>query len=438
MSSVYHSLSSGPLTQSWTDASQISADDNWAGVPSIVGYRGDDITASTGVDPQTLLTDGTVVVDVIANQTTPNTNTSGGVAEFAITDPVVALQGSGTADAPSLVMYLDATGRQDVRVRFNARDIDGSADNSVQPIAVQYRVGETGAWTNVPAGFIADASSGPSVATQVTAVDVTLPAAVNNQAQVQVRIITANAAGSDEWIGIDDINVSSASAAGAPAAVSIGDVTIAEGDSGTSIATFTVTRSDNTGTFSVDFATSDATATAGSDYQANSGTVNFTAGGALTATVSVTINGDTTAEANETFNVTLSNIVSTLGSATLSDGAAIGTISNDEVVITRIHDIQGAGTASALVGQTVTVEAIVVGDFQDGDAKRNLDGFYLQELAANADGSAATSEGIFIFMSSLDNTANNVAVGDKVRVQETRPLSKTKRWRVLDVLERAR
>jgi small subunit ribosomal protein S17 len=34
--------------------------------------------------------------------------------------------------------------------------------------------------------------------------------------------------------------------------------------------------------------------------------------------------------------------------------------------------------------------------------------------------------------------ANDLNVGDRVRVMETRPLSKTKRWRVTDVLERAR
>jgi small subunit ribosomal protein S17 len=33
---------------------------------------------------------------------------------------------------------------------------------------------------------------------------------------------------------------------------------------------------------------------------------------------------------------------------------------------------------------------------------------------------------------------NDVNVGDKVRVMETRPLSKSKRWRVTDVLERAK
>ncbi len=34
--------------------------------------------------------------------------------------------------------------------------------------------------------------------------------------------------------------------------------------------------------------------------------------------------------------------------------------------------------------------------------------------------------------------ANDAKVGDRVRVQETRPLSKLKRWRVVEILERAR
>lgn len=34
--------------------------------------------------------------------------------------------------------------------------------------------------------------------------------------------------------------------------------------------------------------------------------------------------------------------------------------------------------------------------------------------------------------------ANDLRVGDRVRVQETRPMSKLKRWRVVEVLERAR
>jgi len=38
----------------------------------------------------------------------------------------------------------------------------------------------------------------------------------------------------------------------------------------------------------------------------------------------------------------------------------------------------------------------------------------------------------------VHDEANDLNVGDRVRIQETRPLSKNKRWRLVDVLERAR
>ena len=212
MSNIYFNLASGSLTQNWSTTGLISADDNWSGVPSIEGYRGDGLAGATGVNPATV-TGTSAILDVNANRSDPNTFTTGGVAEFdGIANPTVALQGSGTARAPYLILYLDATGRQNITVQFDARDIDGSADNSLQPIAVQYRLGDSGTWTNVPAGttpVISDASSGPSQATLVTPVNLVLPSDANGQAQVQVRIITTDAVGSDEWIGIDNIVVSS-------------------------------------------------------------------------------------------------------------------------------------------------------------------------------------------------------------------------------------
>jgi small subunit ribosomal protein S17 len=38
----------------------------------------------------------------------------------------------------------------------------------------------------------------------------------------------------------------------------------------------------------------------------------------------------------------------------------------------------------------------------------------------------------------VHDEANDLNVGDRVRVQETRPLSKLKRWRLVEVLERAK
>jgi small subunit ribosomal protein S17 len=38
----------------------------------------------------------------------------------------------------------------------------------------------------------------------------------------------------------------------------------------------------------------------------------------------------------------------------------------------------------------------------------------------------------------VDDPANDLNAGDRVRIQETRPISKLKRWRLVQVLERAR
>lgn len=114
------------------------------------------------------------------------------------------------------------------------------------------------------------------------------------------------------------------------AALSIDDVSISEGNSGTSNAVLTVSRNNNTTAFSVDYASADGSALAASDYQASSGTLNFAAGGALSQTISVPINGDAIVEANETAFVNLSNLVDITGVTTLGDAQGQITILNDD------------------------------------------------------------------------------------------------------------
>jgi CSLREA domain-containing protein len=80
-----------------------------------------------------------------------------------------------------------------------------------------------------------------------------------------------------------------------------------EGDSGAHPVTITVQRvGGTTGPASVHWATTDGSATAGSDYVAASGDLSWANGDGADKTFAVTVNGDTVYEANETVNLTLS------------------------------------------------------------------------------------------------------------------------------------
>ena len=78
--------------------------------------------------------------------------------------------------------------------------------------------------------------------------------------------------------------------------------------------------------------------------------------------------------------------------------------------LTLISAVQGAGAESPLVGQTVTVQGVVIGDYDDANELR---GFFLQEEDSDADGDAATSEGVFVFVGA---GAANVSEGQRVTV----------------------
>ena len=87
----------------------------------------------------------------------------------------------------------------------------------------------------------------------------------------------------------------------------------------------------------VDWATSDQTATAGSDYTSGSGTLTFAVGDTR-KTITVAINNDALlSEANETFQVTLSNLRPT-GKVQFGKATATGTIINASTILASIED----------------------------------------------------------------------------------------------------
>jgi Calx-beta domain/FG-GAP-like repeat len=139
-----------------------------------------------------------------------------------------------------------------------------------------------------------------------------------------------------------------------PPAVGIDDVSVAEGEAGTTLATFTLSLSAPSGlAVSVAAATADGTATAGSDFAAVARQIVFVPGTTVSL-LTVAIRGDRVWEADETFVVNLSAPVN----ATLADAQGVGTILNDDPQGLSIADLDTvepvSGTRSAVFTVTLS------------------------------------------------------------------------------------
>ncbi|MGH2641642.1 MAG: Calx-beta domain-containing protein [Actinomycetota bacterium] len=146
--------------------------------------------------------------------------------------------------------------------------------------------------------------------------------------------------------------------------LSANDVSVTEGNAGTTTATFTVSLSAASGkTITADWSTADGSAAQPADYTIGSGSLTFVPGD-TSETLTVTVIGDVLDEAGETFTVTVSNP----SNATIGDGSATGTVTDDDASpLVSIDDVSlaeadaGTSTAtftvslSAVSGQTITV-----------------------------------------------------------------------------------
>jgi hypothetical protein len=138
-----------------------------------------------------------------------------------------------------------------------------------------------------------------------------------------------------------------------PTSLRIGDATITEGNGGTRTANFTVTLSAvSTEPVTVQYATADGIATAGSDYLVRSGTLVIPAG-QTTGTITVSVIGDRLPEPNEAFVVNLSSSTN----ATIADGQGVGTIQDDEprISISDVSKREGRNGKATLFTFTVTL-----------------------------------------------------------------------------------
>ena len=151
----------------------------------------------------------------------------------------------------------------------------------------------------------------------------------------------------------------------APPSLTINDPMVTEGDSGTVTAVFTTTLSAiSAKTITVDYDTMDGTAVSTADYNSASDTLTF-APGVMEQSFSVTVNGDTTDEFDETFTVELSNesnvtLADSSGQATITDDDAQPTLTIADVTVTEgdsgTTNANFVVTLSAASGKSITVD----------------------------------------------------------------------------------
>ena len=139
--------------------------------------------------------------------------------------------------------------------------------------------------------------------------------------------------------------------------VSIDDASVSEGNSGQKQVMLTVSLSAASETsVTVAFATADGTATSGSDYTAQSGTLTLGAG-VTHQTVSIGVLGDTMFEPDETVLVDLTSA----SNATIARGQSVITIANDDIEVDTTPNAFGfAPVTDASLGSVQTSDAITV------------------------------------------------------------------------------
>jgi uncharacterized repeat protein (TIGR01451 family) len=262
----------------------------------------------------------------------------------------------------------------------------------------------TGSWTDVnPLDFTnpvktaatASALDGNAAANRTAISSSIASLSIAHGATFWIRWNDLNASGADDGLAVDDFSLTPQDGGPPVPVLNISDVTLAEGDPpGTTTFTFAVTLTAPAGPGGVtfDIATADGTAqddnpaTEDDDYVTQSLTgQSIPMGSTGPYNFNVTVNRDTTTEPNETFFVNVSNITG----ANAGDAQGQGTINNDDVSVTPIHDIQGPGASSPIVGASVTTRGIVTGVRSNG--------FFIQEPDASVDADPATSEGILVF-----------------------------------------
>ncbi|MCP3953419.1 MAG: hypothetical protein GY697_14550, partial [Desulfobacterales bacterium] len=323
--------------------------------------------------------------------TTPDsgtgTITNDDAATLSISDVNLA-EGDGGPTAFDFTVTLSAAVGSAVTVVANTADGSATAGSDFGAVSNQ-------TVTFTPGGAL----------TQTVTVNVTGETLVEYDETFTVNLTDARFGGS---VDVTRVTIADAQGLGTipnddTATLSINDVSLAEGDAGTTAFDFTVTLSDSVvSDVTVVADTSPANATGGgTDYNdVISQTVTFTAGGALTQTVTVTAIGDSFIEADETFQVNLTDAlfggIVDATRTTITAPQGLGTIVNDDQATLAINDVshsEGANGDSTIYTFTVTLSG-------DGDVDQAITVDY-----TTTGGSATSGSGDFLASAGMLNFA---------------------------------
>ncbi|MDJ1173777.1 Ig-like domain-containing protein [Roseofilum capinflatum] len=295
-----------------------TVDDNSASIQ--VTVNGNSYTGTNNGDGTWTLADntispalsaGTYEVAVSATDSAGNGGNDSSSNELVVATPEIqfseasyaANEGDGTTNLITLTRNT-TLGISEVQVSVTGGEATGNADytDSGFPLTVVFNEGEDSKTVALP--IIDDTVDEPdeTISFEVTA--------QNNATIGAQSTTTLNIADND-----------------AEPNLSINDVTVNE-DAGTLAFTVSLDAA-SAQEITVDYATADGTATAGSDYTSINGTLTFAAG-ETSQEITVTITDDSLDETNETFTVDLSSA----NNATISDAQGVGTITDNDVAVT--------------------------------------------------------------------------------------------------------
>ncbi|MFM6617058.1 MAG: Calx-beta domain-containing protein, partial [Microcystis panniformis] len=260
---------------------------------------------------------------------------------------------------------------------------------------------------------------------------------IGNFAHVRVEGLTINTNYDLSIVGGNTLRLTLNDDVQPPISLSINDVTVTEGNSGTTNAVFTVSLSSAASTVvSVNYATANGTATAGTDYTAIPPTTLTFNPGETSKTITVAVNGDNQVELNETFFLNLSNLQANGSNVTLADNQGQGTINNNDsasIAITDVTVTEGnSGTTNAVF--TVTLSnpidtAITLNYATANGTATTADNDYIAiattsltfnagetskaiTVAVNGDTKVESNETFFINLSNLNANGRNVTITD--------------------------